>query len=451
MRRVVPSVFLVLSLLVPAAAPAAESSDDILRLVREVFPSDPERRTAALAALKERGNPDVASALILMLPFVRDPRPINDTLSVLTGLPPELDWFEWMLWQEAHPEIKPFAGFAAYQADLMGTIDENFKLFLRPDAAHAIRLEEIVWGGVAKDGIPALNNPKLIGANDASYLNDDDLVFGVAINGDIRAYPMRILDWHEMFNDTIGGVPVALAYCTLCASGILYETRVPGRAAPFVFGTSGLLYRSNKLMYDTETNSLWNQFTGKPVIGPLTGSGIELTVRPVAISSWQDWRRRHPDTKVLSLDTGHKRDYRPGTAYGAYYSSPFLMFPAMLKDDRLSAKVYVFALRDAAGEKVWPLSAFADDTVINDRVGARDVVLIGELSTRTVRAYDGGGRDFTAVDGQPDRVVSGGETWTVTEDALVGPGSERLPRLAGHVAYWFAWQSFKPSTALQGD
>jgi hypothetical protein len=254
-----------------------------------------------------------------------------------------------------------------------------------------------------------------------------------------------------MFNDVIGGVPVALAYCTLCASGILYESHVSGRDKPFVFGTSGLLYRSNKLMYDDQTHSLWNQFTGRPVVGPLTGSEIELTVRPVAITYWSKWLARHPDTKVLSLETGHERDYRRDRAYGAYYSSPFLMFPARVDDDRLYAKTYVFALREGGDEKAWPLSAFADETVINDRLGDRDVVLIGDAATRTVRAYAAGGRDFAAIEDVTDRVTSSGKSWTVTEDALVGPGGERLERLAGHIAYWFAWQSFKPEAAFQGE
>ena len=116
-----------------------------------------------------------------------------------------------------------------------------------------------------------------------------------------------------MLNDVVGGVPVTLAYCTLCGSGILYDARVPGDDEPFVFGSSGLLYRSNKLMYDQATHSLWSQFTGRPVVGPLTGSGIELAVLPVAIASWRDWRDRHPDTQVLSLDTGYDRDYARGS------------------------------------------------------------------------------------------------------------------------------------------
>src|SRR5262249_16913321 len=154
------------------------------------------------------------------------------------------------------------------------------------------------------DGIPALDNPRMIAADAAAYLNSDDPVFGIEINGDARAYPLRIANWHEMVNDIVGGVPVSLAYCTLCGAGILFDGRVEGPDQPFTFGSSGLLYRSNKLMYDRQTRSLWSQFSGRPVVGPLTGSGVELHLLPVMLTSWAQWRLLHPETRVLSLDTG---------------------------------------------------------------------------------------------------------------------------------------------------
>ena len=146
------------------------------------------------------------------------------------------------------------------------------------------------------------------------------------------------MGWHEMFNEVIGGVPVALAYCTLCGAGILFETQVEGQDAPFVFGSSGLLYRSNKLMFDRQTRSLWNQFTGEPVNGPLVDSGIRLKIRPVAITTWQDWRNTHPNTTVLALETGHFRDYGSGVVYRDYFRSPDLMFPALVDQSQLQLK-----------------------------------------------------------------------------------------------------------------
>ena len=440
-------------LLVPAAARAQEgdapASVELGRLVRQVL-DGPVMRAEALRTLAERGKSDVAAALIQALRFVRDDDgAIRATLAALTGADVGGDWHDWMLWQEAHPEIAPFDGFDRFKADVMAVIDPDFRLFLYAGVKHEIRLEEIAWGGVVKDGIPALVDPVHIAAAEADYLEDDELVFGVLINGDARAYPLRILDWHEMFNDRVGGVPLALAYCTLCGSGILYETQVEGRDTPFVFGSSGFLYRSNKLMYDRETNSLWNQFTGRPVVGALTGSGIELEVRPVAITSWAEWRARHPDTRVLSLETGFTRDYTPGRPYGAYFADPELMFPALVPDGRLKPKDYVFALRAAGHEKAWPLTAFAGGAVINDTVGDLDVVLIGARATRTVRAYEAGGRDFAAGDG--DTVIADGAAWRIEEEALVGPGGARLARLPGHIAYWFAWSGFKIGQPFYDD
>ncbi len=410
---------------------------------------DPARREA-LKFLVERGKDDVVPALIQALRFVADGEGhILKSLQTLAKAEIGRDWHDWMLWQEEHTEVAVFEGFDAFKADVMAWLDPNFRKFLYRGVKHEIRLEEIAWGGVMKDGIPALTNPKHISAAEATYLVDDELVFGVDINGDARAYPFRILDWHEMFNDVVGGVPVSLAYCTLCGSGILFDTTIEGRDQPFVFGSSGFLFRSNKLMYDQQTLSLWNQFTGRPVVGELTGSGIELKVRPVTITSWQKWRARHPQTKVLSLFTGFTRDYRPGRPYGKYFSSPDLMFPALVPDKRLKPKDYVFVLRHGANEKAWAVSAFTGGKVINDAVGGLDIVLIGDAATRTVRAYRRDGRRFEAVAGDTATLVSDNQTWAMTEDALVGPANVRLGRLPGHVAYWFAWSGYKKDRPLR--
>ena len=144
-------------------------------------------RQQFLMILRGRDNPDVVPGLIQVLQFVDDDGWIDRTLAGLTGEAPGKSWQEWMLWQQAHPEITPFEGFDAFKADVMAVIDPDFRLFLKPGVAHEIRLEEIVWGGVKKDGIPALTNPKHIAAADATYLEDDELVFGIEIAGDARA------------------------------------------------------------------------------------------------------------------------------------------------------------------------------------------------------------------------------------------------------------------------
>lgn len=373
---------------------------------------------------------------------------ISNLLHTFTGENHGNDWFRWMLWLQAHPEIKPFDGFTKFQSELFSSIDPDFEVFIHPDVKHEIRVEEIVWGGVEKDGIPALTNPDFIKASEADYLTDSEPVFGVEINGDVRAYPYRIMDWHEMFNDVIGGVPVSLAYCTLCGSGILFDSRVKGRDEPFVFGSSGLLYRSNKLMYDQQTHSLWNQFTGRPVVGELTGSGIELKILPVVTTTWGQWKKQNPMTKVLSLKTGFRRDYKPGRAYSNYFNSPDLMFPALTNDKRLDPKDQVFGLRITGVEKAWPLQSFKGGKVINDRVGVLELVLVGDTDSSTVRAYRSEGRHFEKQDSDLNTIKHDGKLWKVTEHALSGPDGENLSRLPGHLAYWFAWSGYLDKAEL---
>ncbi|WP_350335376.1 DUF3179 domain-containing protein [Coralliovum pocilloporae] len=399
----------------------------------------------ALEQIHERGNPDMAASIIQALRFSNgSTEAMVETLEAITGTKSGKTWFDWMLWQETHPEVIPHPTYTRFKREIFLRIDPNFSDFLKPDYLARdrmkIRLEEITWGGVYKDGIPSLDNPTLIPATDADYMLDTDLVFGVSINGDTRAYPLRIMGWHEMFNEVIGGVPVALAYCTLCGSGILFETDVKGRQKPFVFGSSGFLYRSNKLMFDRETHSLWNQFTGKPVVGPLVDRNIELKQRPVVITSWAEWRRNNPDTRILSLKTGHRRDYGSGVVYQDYFASNDLMFPTRVDQTRHRQKDYVFGIRTQGAAKAWPLKVFAGGKVINDRINATPLVLIGDEATRTVRAYESQGLVFKI---KGDGLISGdGRAWTISEDNLKASDGQNLPRVAGHIAYWFAWNGY---------
>ena len=432
--------------LATASPVAAENftTQQIGDLTRTVLFGSEDQMEDALGKLEARGNKDIIPSLIVTARY-RGDRRILESLSRLTGEPVN-DWNGAMLWQERHPEIKPDPSFKAFKLDVFKRIDPEFMRFLGNGHADAgrmkIRLEEIVWGGVQVDGIPSLDNPKLVNANEADYLKDSDSVFGVAINGDVRAYPLRIMGWHEMFNETIGGVPVALAYCTLCSAGILFETQVEGRKKPLVFGSSGFLYRSNKLMFDRETDSLWNQFTGEPVSGPLVNSGIRLKIRPVTIATWKAWRAANPDTKVLSLDTGFDRNYGSGIVYADYFASAELMFPAFVRDEsKVKRKDYVFGIRELDVARAWPLAAFEKEEIINDAFAKRPIVLIGDAKTRTVRAYERGENSFSRGKNETS-LTAGGKAWQVSEDALIGPGGEKLDRIAGHLAFWFAWDGY---------
>ena len=213
----------------------------------------------------------------------------DSTVSALEKLSGEsfgANWPAWVEWYGA-TDLTPPPGFIGWKGDVLSFIDPRFADFLQDDARSQIRAEEIQWGGVSVDGIPALDNAPMVSADQADYLLPGEPVFGVAINGDVRAYPLRIMDWHEMANDVVGGVPMSLAYCTLCGAGIAFDGRA-SNGQTYDFGSSGFLYRSNKLMYDRQPRSLWNQLTGEPVLGELVEEELELKLLPVVLTSWED-------------------------------------------------------------------------------------------------------------------------------------------------------------------
>ncbi len=403
-----------------------------------------KERAIAREWIIERNKLDIVPAIIRTLRYFPEDSDITlPLLKHLTGQELGKRWFNWFIWLEANP-IDSFKNNELFLSHIFSRIDPQFEVFFYNDIERKIRLDEIVWGGVRKDGIPALTRPTLVWPQEASYLREKDLVFGISINGDTRAYPYRIMDWHEMFNDVIGGVPVSLAYCTLCGAGILYKTQVNPEKPALIFGSSGFLYRSNKLMYDQGTHTLWNQFSGKPVVGPLTNSNIELEVLPVVTTTWGEWLAQHPNTKVLSSNTGFKRDYSPGVAYGAYFGSDDLMFPAHVANKTLQQKEQVFGLRISGAKKAWPLKLFAQPQAINDHIGIIPIVIIGNASTQTVRAYRSEGKQFRL--NKNGELFEGEKQWQLSETELTGPDNQSLPRLPGHIAYWFAWSGYFPET-----
>ncbi len=444
--KIFAAFLLVLNLALLSGVVHADDAPDVERLSWQMFSLQGEDKREPIQALSALNDKSLIPTLVLAMRWTGSNIYVAEALSKLAEQK-ITHWHEAYDFQELNPQIKPHESYHAIKMKLLGNTDKKFLDFFagnfgKPDNMK-IRLEEITWGGVLVDGITSLDNPKMIAADGADYLLDDDLVFGVEINGDIRAYPLRIMGWHEMFNDTIGGMPVALAYCTLCGAGILFETQVEGRDTPLVFGSSGLLYRSNKLMFDRETKSLWNQFTGEPVVGPLLQTNIKLKIKPSTITTWADWKAKHPNTKVLSLETGYARNYGSGVTYQAYFASPDLMFPAVVGDETLvKRKDHVFGIRDVGAAKAWPIKAFVSQPVINDRVGLKNVVLIGDANTRTVRAYE---RDQGETFAQSEQGVLSSKAgdWDLNEDFLVSKdGKNKRSRVPGHVAFWFAWDNY---------
>ena len=422
---------------------AGARSGDLYRLLEQLASADPAIRARARDVLISRGDLSIAPALVDSVFFNSAGR--GETVAVLEHLLGEKHGTSFNKWIETigrREDIVAAPGYMSFKSRLFARIDPAMAAFLKEDAPRTIRPQEIVWGGVKKDGIPALDNPRFIEAREALWMSGDELVFGVSLNGDVRAYPERVLAWHEMANDIVGGQPVSLSYCTLCGAAILYDGRASSGKS-YTFGSSGFLYRSNKLMYDRQTQTLWSQLTGEPVLGPLVARRLApLRVLPLVATSWREWLAMHPRTRVLSLDTGHARDYRPGAAYGKYLASPGTMFPVWKKaPPSLEIKQWVLIVNVEGARKIYPIDELHRAALVHDRVGNRHVVLVME------RAYVSEGRRFRRQGASLEDEESG-ERFLIEEEALVSAGGKRLARAPAHRAFWFGAYAFYPGAEV---
>lgn len=450
--------FLLLAPKPSLAESAGTTSDDISATSEDMgfyflglLQAEPEVVNRSLNAIKQNWDPSLISMSLELISYSRDQQVNTELMALIRSSSKQddivnvNDWYQW-LWNEP---IDLDSNYSNFKANLYFAIDYRFETYFRNRQHLAIiRLDEIRWGGVKQDGIPPLRNPKMISAKKATYLDDDNVVFGIEINGDARAYPKRILAWHEMFTDTIGGVNIAGVYCTLCGTMIPYKTEFKGEK--HTLGTSGFLYRSNKLMYDKTTQSLWSTTRGVPVVGPLVDKGIELEYESVVTTTWAEWRKRHPETTVLSLDTGYSRDYGEGVAYSDYFSSNKLMFNTPFNDDRLDNKREVLALRFQAA----PNQQLAIDTqflnknpLYKDHIGQQHFIVLTDSSGAN-RVYDPKEVDIVSYDKGQQAVDSEGAIWKVTEGSLLSDDGKHLARLPYHRAFWFGWQAAFPKTKL---
>ena len=419
--------------------------------VKDLLSDERKVRRDAVRRLIDGGDPGLAFGIVDALFFIPSAlrRDAFEALEGLTGEAVGTSYWDWVEWAgRAGEEIRPTPGYDRWKVVLLSKIDPGYADMLYAGAPTRIRLEEVVPGGVRIEGIPSLDFPPMVAAAAATYLKDDEDVFGVELGGEVRAYPLRFLDWHEMLNDDIGGRSVSLSYCTLCGSGVLYDTGPTG--AGRCFATSGLLYRSNKLMFDRETRTLWSNLYGEPVLGALASEPEthRLTVLPMTRTTWQDWRRKHPSTTVVALTKELKKegrkhgfDYRPGKANAARRG---VSFPVWKKSAALPPETEVYVLRLGGAVRAYPLDRLPASGLVHDMVGGQPVLLIHDAEAGSVRVYR---RDetFRRVDGRLQS--ADGRVWEIHEDALVS-GETRLERLPGHFAFWFGWYAFFPQTEI---
>lgn len=276
---------------------------------------------------------------------------------------------------------------------------------------HSIPIDDIYDGGPGKDGIPAILKPKFISAEEAdqSLLDKTDRILGVVHKGKAKAYPIKILNWHEIVNDRIGGASRVVTYCPLCGTGMVFDTQVNGRK--LTFGVSGLLYQSDMLLYDHQTESLWSQIKSEAVTGSMTGARLKLLSS--THTTWEAWKAKHPDTLVLSSDTGYRRDY-DRDPYQGYENSERLMFGVNASSRKYHPKEKVIGIKLGKNTKAYPFSELSKvKSPVRDTLGKTPLRIFYDRKSRTAIIRDEKNREIPSV-----------------------------------VGFWFAWYTFHPETLI---
>jgi len=336
---------------------------------------------------------------------------------------------------------------------------------LRTDLTKTlVPLGEIASGGPPPDGIPAIDRPVFVTPGAAEpWLRGKEPVLALEVNGDARAYPLQILMWHEIVNDTVGGLAIVATYCPLCNSGLVFERLVDSTLLDF--GTSGKLYRSDLVMYDRQSHSLWAQMEGRAIVGARVGTRLKQV--PANTIAFGDWKAAHPGGKVLSRDTGHSRNYgvNPYDGYDQPTRSPFLF--SGRPDPRRPPKERVVGVRIGAMTRAYPWPVLARERVVHDTLGTDRIVIFyqpGALSAldesqmersrpigaTAVYSVSAAGKALTfepSADGFRDRETA--THWNLLGQALQGALAGQRLRPVPHVdAFWFAWAAFNPSTSI---
>ncbi len=290
------------------------------------------------------------------------------------------------------------------------TVDQETGVGVTEDGTkYLVDPAKIMSGGPPKDGIPSIDNPEYVSVSEADeWIEDNELVLALVYDGVKRVYPLQVLVWHEIVNDEINGDHVLVTYCPLCGSGIAYEgyISVNGERVPADFGTTGKLYQSNLIMYDRVTDTYWQQIDGNAIVGELVGQElVEVSIDTVV---WRDWKVAHPDSEVLSQETGYSRPYGKDP-YGSYYENSNLFFPVDEQDNRIHAKTQIVGVEINGAYKAYRRD---DVSLIEDTVGGVSI---------TLQKLDDG------------RIV--------IEDS---EGNE----IVKEEDFWFAWYAFHPTTEL---
>lgn len=359
-------------------------------------------------------------------------------------------WYSWMT--SSAPQLPD--GYGEWKGRLLSVIDPTLQEVIPNESAlNGPGPEALIWSLVRADAVPPLVDPPTVHRVEELYLNDSDVVYAVEIDGVTRAYPERIIGWHGSVADSVNGVRILLWHCPVCGGAAVFN-RLASDGGAYTFVASGLVWDSRRLFRDEETNSLWDAVSGRAVAGPLAEEGVRLVPRLSVRTTWGDWAERYPNTRVLSLDTGHVRDYSPGAyeveAVEGDEARP--AFPVAGVDDRLPPMTRVIAVTVGDARKAYPLAAVESAGILRDTIGGTDIALVSSGPGRGATAYDTLGTAFVGLSGPPsDRILTDGDdlTWFVSEEGLLNTRNSRTrSSLPSQTAYWFAWSGAFPNTEV---
>ncbi len=314
--------------------------------------------------------------------------------------------------------------------------------------------EDVFDGGPGKDGIPSIDDPQFTTASEVTFLNDNDLVLGIKVGNEVRAYPHPVLDWHEIVNDEVNNFPVAITYCPLTGTGIGWEREINNSVT--TFGVSGLLYNTNLIPYDRKTDSRWSQMELRAVAGELAGQPV--TTYPLVETTWATWKTLYPDSEVLNTNTGFARNYNQ-YPYGDYRTNNnLILFPINNQDDRFPAKDRGLGIVENLQAKFYHLGLFDTETagtevvVYQDNFKGKDIVIAGSKEENFIVAYQRKLPDGALLEFQPNSnkaqtdilmLDQEGNSWNIFGEAVSGPRQgERLPGLDAYIGFWFSWPAF---------
>ena len=333
---------------------------------------------------------------------------------------------------------------------------------------HSVEYSEIFSGGPPPDGIPPIDNPTFETIESAdNWLRDVEPVVLLTIEDDARAYPLQIMTWHEIVNDIVNNVPVVVTFCPLCNTALVFE-RFEHEGELLTFGTSGNLRHSDLVMYDRQTQSWWQQFSGEGIVGFFTET--LLTPVPAAIVSWADFKAKFPEGQVLSIDTGISRPYgqNPYVGYDNIDSYPFL-FSGSIPDELRPMDRVVGVVLESEDASAYPFTRLREESVINDVIGETPIVVFWKAGTASALDTQdiSSGADVGAtgvfeatLDGEVLTFVDNGDgtfsdentgsTWDIFGQAIAGSlEGQALQSINHHDTFWFAWAAFVPGNTLQ--